>query len=132
MAPKKKLLHRLVAEAFVPNPNNLPVVDHIDGDKMNNKASNLRWVTPQENTQAAYDLGIHVASKGHKNILAYNENDEFFLYENQQEAAKGTGVSPSGVFKILKGHEKARNGFKFLRVTSIEDRRINKKFVEGE
>ncbi|MFZ4411460.1 MAG: HNH endonuclease signature motif containing protein [Bacteroidales bacterium] len=43
-------IHRLVAEAFIPNPNNYKYVDHIDRDKMNNTVENLRWVTAKENT----------------------------------------------------------------------------------
>lgn len=45
-----RLIHRLVAKAFIPNPNNKPEVDHIDGNQTNNKATNLRWVTHKENT----------------------------------------------------------------------------------
>lgn len=46
---KRLRLHVLVASVFVPNQDNKPQVDHIDGDKFNNRADNLRWVTPKEN-----------------------------------------------------------------------------------
>jgi hypothetical protein len=46
---KSFYVHRLVAKAFVPNPNNYPQVDHIDNNKFNNQADNLRWVTCQTN-----------------------------------------------------------------------------------
>lgn len=48
---RNKAVHRLVAEAFIPNPENKPYVDHIDGDRLNNDISNLRWATELENAQ---------------------------------------------------------------------------------
>jgi len=53
---KVKAVHRVVAEAFIPNPNNLTDVDHIDGNKRNNHVSNLRWVTHGENIRHCYNL----------------------------------------------------------------------------
>jgi hypothetical protein len=59
-------VHRLVAEAFIPNPENKPQVNHIDGNGLNNHVSNLEWVTAGENKKHAYKIGYQ-DSKGSKN-----------------------------------------------------------------
>ncbi len=57
---RTNLVHRLVATAFIPNPNNLPEVNHQDGIKSNCTLSNLEWCTRSQNRQHAYDMGLLV------------------------------------------------------------------------
>lgn len=57
-------IHRLVADAFIPNPNRKPFVNHKDGNKVNNHVSNLEWCTQSENVKHAYDTGLIEAKRG--------------------------------------------------------------------
>lgn len=55
-----KKVHRIIASLYISNPNNKPIVNHIDGNKANNNLSNLEWVTAKENTKHAIDNGLFV------------------------------------------------------------------------
>jgi len=73
-------IHRLVAQAYIPNPENKREVDHIDRDKSNNHFSNLRWATRSENTQ---NTGVSKDNKlGIKNIC-WNKHKKRYLYRKE-------------------------------------------------
>jgi len=65
---KTRSLHRLIMEAFIPNPDNKPCINHIDGNKLNNSIENLEWCTYSENMKHAYDnnLKLPIEGKGEK------------------------------------------------------------------
>jgi hypothetical protein len=62
---KTHMVHRLVAQAFIPNPLNKPFVNHIDGNKLNNTVSNLEWCTAAENNEHARLTGLHIQARGY-------------------------------------------------------------------
>jgi hypothetical protein len=67
---KRKNIHRLLAEAFIPNPDNLPMVNHKDGNKKNNSLSNLEWCDGLHNMRHAKEHGLLVKGRQvHTNIL---------------------------------------------------------------
>ena len=86
------LIHRLVAKAFVPNPENKKEVNHIDGNKLNNNAYNLEWVTSSENKNHAYATGLKQASyntlgKKHKSTKSKFHNVGWDSQRNKWNAA---------------------------------------------
>jgi hypothetical protein len=83
-------IHRLVAEVYLPNPNNLSDVDHIDGDRANNHLSNLRWLSHGDNIKHSYDTGRRSATGINNARCKTDENDVHnicFLLERNYTSA---------------------------------------------
>lgn len=97
---KGYLISRLVAEKYVPNPDNKPQVNHIDGDKDNNCYTNLEWVTNQENRSHAVKNNLHKSGEN-CSFSKLNWEKVNFIREhkelNSHQLAKMFGVSPSHV-----------------------------------
>lgn len=103
---ENKFFHRLVCQAFLPNPENKPFVNHIDNDKLNNNITNLEWSTPMENTTHAKNIGVikngldHYCSK----LSTSDVKDIYYLAIkgelSQKEIARLYGISQSGVSNI--------------------------------
>lgn len=83
----QKFIHRLVAKAFIPNPENKKQVNHIDGDKANNYVSNLEWNTRSENLLHAFRIGLKVGLNGSDNPVA--KLTEAQVLEMRGDYAKG-------------------------------------------
>jgi len=103
---KRFLIHRLVAEYFISNPNNKPQVNHIDGNAKNNKISNLEWCTQSENMKHAFRLGLQ---KPQRNCPKLKESDIVDIFKMRKEGlyqrqiAEKFGVSREHVRDILNG-----------------------------
>ena len=104
---KNVLIHRLVAEAFIPNPNNYPYVNHKDGNKANNCVDNLEWCNNSMNQLHAFSKGLQKCGCDRaKAKLKYE--DVLFIKNNinkyqQTELAKMFNVSRKVIYQIKKG-----------------------------
>jgi hypothetical protein len=99
---KTKFIHRLVAETFISNPGNYPIVNHIDGDKGNNHISNLEWVTSQQNAQHALKHNLTSTTKLSKQeVLKIRELYASGEYTHRELANK-FNVTPSNVGRIVR------------------------------
>lgn len=95
-------VHRLVAEAFIPNPKNLSIVNHINGDKLDNDISNLEWVDTYDNVHHAMDHDLRVATNNEfmvEKCCMLLETGEYSV----KEISNLTGMTCANVMKIRNG-----------------------------
>lgn len=110
---KNHRIHRLVAQAFIPNPENKPQVNHIDEDKTNNRVDSIEWVTNRENNnhgthneRVSKTLSIPIIATN----LKTGESKEFY---GSNECARQLGLHYQHISKVLNGKRKQTGGYTF-------------------
>ena len=113
--------HRLVADAFIPNPDNKPCIDHINCARSDNRLENLRWVTHKENNNNPITTNrMSTAKKNQEKgnhqtpIIQYDLNGNFIKqYPTIKEAAMETGTNKTSIIFCANGIRKRANGFRW-------------------
>ena len=116
-------VHTILAKVFIPNPNDYPCINHIDGNKLNNNLDNLEWCTYSHNNSEAYRIGLKTnkyagkygkEAQFSKPLLQYSLEDEFIReWENANQVKRELGYCAENIRNVCNGRRKQANGYKW-------------------
>lgn len=114
----QKLLHRIVAQTFIDNPNNEKVVNHKDGNKLNNNVENLEWCSYSDNLKHAYNNKLKIATSNHlkKKVIQYDTKGNFIkIWDCIKDIEKELNIKHSNISKCCKHkiHFNTAGGYKW-------------------
>lgn len=101
-------VHRLVALHFIPNPGLLGEVNHIDGNKENNRVDNLEWCTRAENSNHAVRLGLFHPHNT-RAVIGTDKNGKEVRFDSAAEAGKKLSINPGSINSVCTGHNQYRH-----------------------
>jgi len=104
---------RLVAMAFIPNPDNKPFVDHIDTNRRNNRADNLRWCNQSENQKNPISRKRYGAAKSFRVVQLTKDNQLIQIWSSIAEAKREGGFNKNQISKVCNGRLKTHHGYKW-------------------
>lgn len=116
---KNYTIHRLVATAFIENKNNYKEVNHIDGNKLNNNATNLEWCTKSHNIRHAFKMGLNKRRKGIENeqakkVIQYDKNmKKIKLWGCISDAQRELKIDHSAIIRCAKHKQNTAGGYKW-------------------
>lgn len=114
--PHSKLVHRLVAQAFIPNPQNKPEVNHLDEDKGNNSVENLEWNTHEENSNHG-TKNIRSANKQSMAVIAVDEHGNIVeIHSSIRSAERLTGFGHSNISACANGKSVMYKGLEWFKI----------------
>lgn len=102
-----RTIHILLGRTFIPNPNNLPTINHIDGNKLNYSIENLEWCSYKDNMLHARKMGLHV-SDGDKQVSAYKNGIKIATYKSASEASRQTGIKRCNISSVARGNTRQK------------------------